>query len=475
MFMKKIKLKFMSLTRLDGLKDRGVRLRPFSFVVPVLLLVASIACNKESGPSIIEATSVSLNKTSVSLAVGESVELTATVFPEDATDKTVSWSSSNTSVVTVSDGRVKAVGIGSATVIAQSGSVRTECSVTVSAVEVTSVKLNKTSVSLAVGGLVVLTATVSPENATDKTVTWSSSDESVATVKDGKVESVGAGTVTITARAGDVKAECAVTVEPVEVTSIQLDQESVVVPAGGTVELTATISPENATDKTVTWSSSDESVATVIDGKVTGVGVGSATITAQAGDFKAECSVTVIIEVVSIQLDRTSATLSVGNDMELTATVLPEDATDKTVVWASSDESVAIVIDGKVTAVSVGSATITAQAGNIKVVCSVTVIIEVASIKLNKASVILYPGDSMELTATVLPENATDKTVTWSSSNASVATVANGKVTVVGVGSAAITARTSNGRSVECVIVVKDKGDEDVPPGGSEGTGEIEW
>ena len=393
--MKKIKLKFMSLTRLDGLKDRGVRLRPFSFVVPVLLLVASIACNKESGPSIIEATSVSLNKTSVSLAVGESVELTATVFPEDATDKTVSWSSSNTSVVTVSDGRVKAVGIGSATVIAQSGSVRTECSVTVSAVEVTSVKLNKTSVSLAVGGLVVLTATVSPENATDKTVTWSSSDESVATVKDGKVESVGAGTVTITARAGDVKAECAVTVEPVEVTSIQLDQESVVVPAGGTVELTATISPENATDKTVTWSSSDESVATVIDGKVTGVGVGSATITAQAG--------------------------------------------------------------------------------NIKVVCSVTVIIEVASIKLNKASVILYPGDSMELTATVLPENATDKTVTWSSSNASVATVANGKVTVVGVGSAAITARTSNGRSVECVIVVKDKGDEDVPPGGSEGTGEIEW
>ena len=112
---------------------------------------------------------------------------------------------------------------------------------------------------------------------------------------------------------------------------------------------------------------------------------------------------------------------------------------------------------------------------DIKAECAVTVIIEVASIKLNKASLLLSPSSSVELTATVLPENATDKTVVWSSSDASVATVTNGKVTAVGVGSAAITARTSNGRSVECIIVVRNSDDKDVPPGGSEGTGEIEW
>lgn len=388
--MEKIKLKFMSLTRLSGLKDGGVGRSPFLFVIPVLLFVMSVACHKESGPNIIEATSVSLNKTSVSLAVGGTVELTATVFPEDATDKTVTWLSSNTGVATVTNGKVTAVSVGTATITAQSGSVKTECYVTVRAINVTSVKLNKTSVSLAVG-----------EKA----------------------------------------------------------------------ELTATVLPENATDKTVVWSSSDESVATVSNGKVIAVGVGSATITAQSREFKAECKVIVL----SIQLYPTAVTLVLGDSVELVASVFPWDFGDAVVEWLSSNTDVATVVDGKVKAVGAGNATVTVQVEDIKAECAVTVIIEVASIKLNKASVVLSLGSSVELTATVLPENATDKTVAWSSSDASVATVANGKVTAVGVGSAAITARTSNGCSVECIIVVKDKKDDDVPPGGSEGTGEVEW
>ena len=124
------------------------------------------------------------------------------------------------------------------------------------------------------------------------------------------------------------------------------------------------------------------------------------------------------------------------------------------------------------TAVAAGSAIITAQAGNVKADCSVTVNpTEVTSITLNKTSVTLSAGESVELTATISPENATDKTVNWTSSNTGVATVSDGKVTAVAAGSAIITARSNNGYSATCHIVVVSKPD----AGGSEGTEEEEW
>ena len=342
-----------------------------------------------------------------------------------------------------------------------------------SPIAVSSVKLNKTSVTLSAGETVQLTATISPENATDKTVSWSSSNTNVATVTNGKVAAVAAGSATITAQAGNVKAECSVTVSPTEVTSITLNKTSVTLSAGETVQLTATISPENATDKTVSWSSSNTNVATVTNGKVAAVAAGSATITAQAGNVKAECSVTVSpTEVTSITLNKTSLTLSAGETVKLIATISPENATDKTVSWSSSNTNVATVTNGKVAAVAAGSATITAQAGNVKAECSVTVSpTEVTSITLNKTSLTLSAGETVKLIATISPENATDKTVSWSSSNTNVATVTDGEVTAVTAGSATITARSNNGYSATCRIVVVSKPD----AGGSEGTGEEEW
>ena len=131
----------------------------------------------------------------------------------------------------------------------------------------TSIKLDKTALSLAEGESATLTATVSPDNATNKTVTWSSSDKSVATVSSsGKVTAVKAGTAKITAKAGDKTATCTVTVSEkvIAVTSIKLDKTSLSLTEGETATLTATVSPDNATDKTVTWTSSDKSIATVI-------------------------------------------------------------------------------------------------------------------------------------------------------------------------------------------------------------------
>ena len=161
--------------------------------------------------------SISLDKTSLTLTEGESATLAATVKPDNATNKTVSWTSSNSSVATVdASGKVTAVAEGTATITAKAGDKTTTCSVTVKkkTVAVSSVSLDKTSLELTVGETATLVATVIPDIATDKTVSWSSSSSSVATVDDsGKVTAVAKGAAIIMAKAGDKTAVCSVTVK----------------------------------------------------------------------------------------------------------------------------------------------------------------------------------------------------------------------------------------------------------------------
>ena len=253
----------------------------------------------------LKATGVSLDKTSATLSsVGATVQLKATVSPSDATEKSVTWKSSNTSVATVSSsGLVTAVGNGSATITVTtvSGGKTATCAVTVS-VATTGVSLNKTSATLTtVGGTVQLTATVSPSTAANKSVTWKSSNTSVATVSSsGLVTAVGNGTatITVTTASGGKTATCTVTVNSSVVpTGVSLDKTSMTLTQSGeTSRLTATVSPSNATDKTVKWTSSDTSVATVSStGVVKAVGNGTATITVTtvSGSKTATCKVTV--------------------------------------------------------------------------------------------------------------------------------------------------------------------------------------
>ena len=168
--------------------------------------------------------------------------------------------------------------------------------------KVTGVSLDKTNLNLNVGVEATLTPTITPDNATDKSVEWKSDDTGVATVNEnGKVTAVGLGTTTITVTTtdGDFKDICTVTVtEPptVSVTSVTLDKTSLTLDVGGSSTLTATVKPDDATNKAVTWSSSNENVATVNNGVVTAVGAGTATITAAASDGSgktATCEVTV--------------------------------------------------------------------------------------------------------------------------------------------------------------------------------------
>ena len=153
--------------------------------------------------------------------------------------------------------------------------------------------MNSSSTTLNVGQTQTLTATVTPSNATDKTVSWSSSDATIAYVDSyGTVRAISAGTATITATAGEVSAECIVTVV-VPATSVSLNKTELILEKGKSETLTATVSPSNATDKTVTWTTSDASVATVENGVVRAIKVGTATITAKAGNKSATCAVTV--------------------------------------------------------------------------------------------------------------------------------------------------------------------------------------
>ena len=341
----------------------------FTFVLSLCIV---LGCTEKETQ--VEVSSVSLNTSTIEMVEGETFSLVATVLPKDAEYDGVIWASSNASVANVNSGAVSAVKEGTATITASAGGKSATCSVKVSSkiVAVTSITLDKTSLSMQVGETETITAIVSPDNATDKTVEWGSSDVAVATVADGIITAKKSGEAIITAKSGSCIAECKVTIT-VSAESVTLDKTSLSLAIGESATLTATVKPDDATDKTVAWSSSDESVAKVDNGKVTAVKSGKATVTAKCGVKTAECAVTVTVPVSSITLDKTTLSLVIGESFTLTATVKPDDATDKTVIWSSSDESVARVDNGKVTAVNAGQAKISAAVGNITTSCNVVV------------------------------------------------------------------------------------------------------
>lgn len=237
--------------------------------------------------------SVGLNKTELALEVGKTGTLEAIVEPSDATNKNVTWSSSNSEVATVDNGVVTAVSAGEAiiTVTTEDGAKTATCKVTVNApqtVPVTGVTLDKAELTLEKGSTGTLKATVEPQNATNNTVTWSSSNPEFVTVANGTVTAVSAGTATITVTTadGNHKATCAVTVNPntVPVSGIQVQGKGVIY-VGDTTKLTATITPDGASNKAVTWDSQNKDIATVDQqGNVKALKVGTATITATAQD-----------------------------------------------------------------------------------------------------------------------------------------------------------------------------------------------
>lgn len=271
-------------------------------LLAAVLVAAASGCQIPIGtgiPSGKAVTGVALNKDSISLSVNATQQLVATVSPSNAANKAVSWTSSNANAAGVSStGLVTAKAVGNAVITVKTldGSFTDTCNVTVAAagIPVTGVTLNLESKTIPYGGTVQLTASVLPANATNPAVTWSTSSASVATVSSGGlVTATGLGTATITVKTqdGNKTDTASIKVAP----SISLDKASLDLTAGHSAKLVATIGPASAPNKTVTWTSSDQDVAAVLDGTVLGIKAGTATVTATAADGSqtATCAVTV--------------------------------------------------------------------------------------------------------------------------------------------------------------------------------------
>lgn len=414
-------------------------------------------CNVSVVASTVAVESVSLPATQ-DVYFGKTATLTATVTPDDATNKAVSWESSDAETVSVdANGVVTGNKIGSATitVTTEDGGKTATCVVTVSHKHIESIDISQSTLALTLASAATqLTATYSPDDATDTELTWTVDKPEIATVSStGVVTPVAEGTAIVTVANGSVSATCTVTVSAVEITAVTLDLSTLTFTMGdATQTLTATVEPENATVKTVTWSSDNPSVATVTNGVVTPVGVGECTITATAGAKTATCVVTVNPKAVTgITLDKSTLEISVNGSAVLTATVEPEDATNKTVIWHSAGESIATVTNGIVTGVAAGVTTITAttEDGNFFAICDVTVkanTIAVTGVTLSPSGTKTAAlNETVTFTATVAPTNATNKNVTWTSSNTSVATIADGAVTLIAPGVTTITVTTEDG------------------------------
>ncbi len=291
-----------------------------------------------------EVTKITLNKTNLTLEKGESERLIATVEPQDAKDKEITWTSSNSNIAKVdTNGNVTAVSKGNAiiTVRTKNGT-SISCFVTVKepnvepekppVVDVTGIYLSKSKLELLIGKSEQITATITPTNATNKEVKWTTSNAAIATVSSNgtiKAISEGTATITVTSQASGDSAQCFVTVKDgtIKATNITLNETNITLEKGKTQKLTATITPTNTTDKTITWSSSNTNILTVeTDGTITAKSEGTASITATTSNgLSAVCYVEVIKSAPEIVIDGQTITVPEGDKLYFLDTIYRED------------------------------------------------------------------------------------------------------------------------------------------------------
>ncbi len=321
--------------------------------------------------------SISINKKELTLDKGSREQLRATISPDNATDKSIMWTTSDSSVASVSeDGMVTAIGKGTAIIkaISSDGTISANCKVTVNYNEVEGVSLNKTNLTLYKGESETLIATIKPTNAVNKNLSFSSSDSAIASVDSNGLVTAkkeGSVTITVTTEEGGFKEKCIVVVKKIAVAGISLNYKELSLVQGESKLLIATITPSNAEDKIVNFTSNNTNVATVnSNGVVTAIGKGVATITATTNDgsYTATTIVTVkTIAVTGISFGFDWTNVERGEDIVIIPTISPSNATNKNLIWQSSNENVATVSsDGYIKTLKKGSTTITAitQDGN---------------------------------------------------------------------------------------------------------------
>ena len=409
-------------------------------------------------------TGITLTPSQVVINIAQTSQLVATVSPVIAINKTLTYSSSNNQVATVSSqGLITGLTAGTVVITATAtdgSNISATTTVTVQGsgaiVPVLNLTLTQTSGVLHPGNTNQLTPVFNPINATDKTLNWTTSNPSIATVSNqGLVtaqSTYGVAIITATSNSNPTKSATFTVNNTVAVTSITLSATTVSLIPNQNRTVVATVGPNNAANKAVTWSSSNNQVATVnIGGTITGRGNGSATITARTQDMglTATVAVTVTTPVQGVVLNQPIVTVNVGRTFQAIATTVPATASNQNVTWSTSSPSIATVSQsGLITGISNGTAVISVltQEGNRRANMTVRVTTPVTSVAVIPATIRLPRGQSSRLLTTVQPPNASNTTVTWTSSNNNVATVTTrGVVRGANVGTATITARTADG------------------------------
>ena len=328
----------------------------------------SATCEVKVNP--VQATSIQIEPMSIKMHIGESEKLKATVLPTHTSDKSIAWTSSDENIVSVDpEGKITAKSQGHAQILASTldgSELSAYCDVTVEALAET-ITLNTSSKKIGIGESFILIAHVLPEGASSD-VLWKSSNPSVAYVdKTGKVEGFETGTVVITATTTDgtnLSASCEVSVIRY-VTSITLNENNLTMNVGEQKTITATVNPSDATEQNLSWQSMDKDIVNVNNGRVAALknGVVSVIVSATDGsNIQAICTITVETPVSSINLNYQKLDMYIGDFKPLQATILPENATHKDLVWESSDPTIADVQNGIVLAYKEGTALITASA-----------------------------------------------------------------------------------------------------------------
>lgn len=333
-------------------------------------------------------------------------------------------------------------------------------------IPVTGISINKPTGCMYVGDKFKLDVVVLPENALNKKYTLKSLDEKVATIdEDGVItlNSYGKARIQATTEDGGFTDVCEFDVYE-HTTGVKLSAESVRIKKGDKFSLTAVILPEGKNDGMLRWSSDNEDIASVDEnGVILGKAKGEAviTVTTVDGGYIATCNVQVYQPVTELRMDTKAITVKTGENQQLTATILPYDADNKNIIWSSDDSSIADVNSkGVVSGIKAGQVLIraTSEDENISDFCVVTVNQPVTGVTLNKTEISFGKiGDTEELVATVLPADATNKELNWSSSDQSVAIVSNGQVLCSGYGTAIVYVTTvDGGHMASCIVNAKD-------------------
>lgn len=392
------------------------------------------------------------------LRIGAQEQLTARNYytTEEELNATVTWKSSDTNIASVDEnGLVTATGIGTATITVTTSTGKTD-SVDITVSYGKELSVSEPEITIGNGKTGKITPAISPANAKD-TFTYTSSNTSVATAdSSGTVTGRSGGTAVITVKStGGLTADCTVTVTDISLPS------TATVNINKTAKISPTTKPADLAQK-VTWSSLDDSIVTVDDnGVITGVSPGTAKVQAvNEQGVTAVCTVTVTGYATDMQLDRTSIYMELGTTDKILTTLTPENATDTVKYSSSSSGVVSVDAEGMLTAKAVGSAQITVTTtGGLTRYCSVVVSekrIPAEDLQLSDSEVSLYPDETKFLTAEVVPSNATNSNVTWSSENEEIAAVNQaGLITAKAPGQTVITASLSNGLSRKCTVKVK--------------------